>query len=304
MSTKVILTLTLLISTIFTATGDYNYVEQDLWKDVDGAAACGNGQRQSPINIVTAEAAGFTCVEKGITIVFKEENTSAKVADYDSAFKTSGDMATLYLRNGDEPEKKYNLLQFHVHAPSEHQINGENFDAEVHFVFLLDSAESGTTDTLAVVGVMLKSIEGESSKFLEEWNYSSNAGGSVNMNLLSIAEDLENKLDTYYHYMGSLTTPACNEIVNWFVMEKPVFMSPEQKKKLDSYYKDDINFADENGNNRDIQKLNGRTVTAANLSQCTGVTKIHKRMNFGFIKDRARSLKFFMRWFKFTNRLK
>ena len=29
----------------------------------------------------------------------------------------------------------FNLAQFHVHTPSEHHINGEHFDAEIHMVF-------------------------------------------------------------------------------------------------------------------------------------------------------------------------
>ena len=32
----------------------------------------------------------------------------------------------------------------------------------------------------------------------------------------------------YYCYDGSLTTPTCNEVVSWFVMEKAITISQEQ----------------------------------------------------------------------------
>lgn len=44
--------------------------------------------------------------------------------------------------------KTFNALQFHIHAPSEHTVNGKSYDAEVHFVHQL----SGGTE-LAVVGL-------------------------------------------------------------------------------------------------------------------------------------------------------
>jgi carbonic anhydrase len=44
----------------------------------------------------------------------------------------------------------FDLVQFHIHHPSEHKLNGQSFDLEVHFVH--KSAEHG----LAVLGVFLK----------------------------------------------------------------------------------------------------------------------------------------------------
>lgn len=30
------------------------------------------------------------------------------------------------------------------------------------------------------------------------------------------------KIDKYYRYPGSLTTPACDEVVEWFVIHEPI----------------------------------------------------------------------------------
>ena len=32
----------------------------------------------------------------------------------------------------------------------------------------------------------------------------------------------------YYHYPGSLTTPTCNEVVTWNVMQKFMYVSSSQ----------------------------------------------------------------------------
>ncbi len=49
----------------------------------------------------------------------------------------------------------YRLLQFHVHSPSEHTIDGKYYDLEVHFVH-----QHYTENKLAVVGVFFDDVAG------------------------------------------------------------------------------------------------------------------------------------------------
>ena len=49
---------------------------------------------------------------------------------------------------GDEPLPEYNPLQLHFHAPSEHSIDGELMNLELHFVHTLSTNAS----SYAVVG--------------------------------------------------------------------------------------------------------------------------------------------------------
>ena len=42
----------------------------------------------------------------------------------------------------------YKLIQYHIHAPSEHTIDGKNYDVEIHMVH-----KSYSDGSLAVVGV-------------------------------------------------------------------------------------------------------------------------------------------------------
>ncbi|KAG0085253.1 hypothetical protein BGZ92_009141, partial [Podila epicladia] len=49
--------------------------------------------------------------------------------------------------------KKYNLIQFHFHTPSEHRVNNRHADAELHLVH-----RNPEDQTLAVVGVLLEVV--------------------------------------------------------------------------------------------------------------------------------------------------
>ena len=63
---------------------------------------------------------------------------------------------------------------------------------------------------------------------------------------------------SYYHYSGSLTTPLCDEIVQWFVL-KAISRIPsdflEQLRQLKDNHAEEMTF-----NFRDLQALNDRSV--------------------------------------------
>lgn len=67
------------------------------------------------------------------------------------------------------------------------------------------------------------------------------------------------KVSDYYRYSGSLTTPGCDEVVEWFVLDNPVLtISDEQILSFQSV-------EDNHGypiltNSRPIQDINFRTV--------------------------------------------
>ena len=68
-----------------------------------------------------------------------------------------------------------------------------------------------------------------------------------------------NSLNTgnFYNYEGSLTTPNCNEIVNWVIVQEPQLASEEQLAAFERAFQGE-NY--KNGNARDLQKVNGRTI--------------------------------------------
>ena len=59
-------------------------------------------------------------------------------------------------------KKDFEFLQMHFHAPSEHSIDGEYFDAELHFVHNRSATE------FAVIGVLFDVKAGRNAKE-DEW---------------------------------------------------------------------------------------------------------------------------------------
>jgi len=64
-------------------------------------------------------------------------------------------------------------------------------------------------------------------------------------------EDLLPADRTYYRFPGSLTTPICNEVAQWYVLKKPIEMSEAQIDEYTRHYHDVA---------RPLQPLNGRPV--------------------------------------------
>jgi carbonic anhydrase len=127
-----------------------------------------------------------------------------------------------------EGADKWDLVQFHLHAPSEHTLDGKRYDAEIHFVHKNAKGE------LAVVGVLVR--KGKENKLLK--GFFDNAPAEAGTDPKPVAGatvDLKAILPAqtgYFTYSGSLTAPPCSEGVTWFVLKTPVEASAEQLAKF------------------------------------------------------------------------
>ncbi|KAL3662307.1 hypothetical protein V7S43_012634 [Phytophthora oleae] len=83
------------------------------------------------------------------------------------------------------------------------------------------------------------------------------------LNLGSYADLVNTKADAdrVYNYPGSLTTPACNEIVDWWVIPTPVHLSSKDLERLQTNLKE-LHVSDNGKNARPVQALNDRTVAS------------------------------------------
>ncbi|CAG4946248.1 unnamed protein product [Colias eurytheme] len=206
---------------------------------------CNEGKRQSPINIMTRSA----LVDRmGLHIRGP------------LAFRGYGSANVSALNNGhtlkwmlveDEPAPlvsggplrgNYSFLQFHLHWLSEHAIDGMKYPLEIHMVHV----KTGLTvdealqrpDGLAVLAILCQVSSGGASEY---------ALGEIdrfftmlverhaqypNTAVIDLTRLFSPEPQSFYTYHGSLTTPMCQEVVTWIVMDKPLIISDTQYKQI------------------------------------------------------------------------
>jgi len=150
---------------------------------------------------------------------------------------------------------QYRMLQYHVHFPSEHAINGKLAAGEVHFVH--QKVGSSGLDDLMVVGVLYQ--EGAKDDLLSAMGLGETKSTyPLDTPAFNIDSYLESKgvKGNFYTYDGSLTTPPCTESVRWVVMEKPLTASKAQIESFKTYFKEPNKAG--GVNNRPVQEANGR----------------------------------------------
>ncbi len=198
-------------------------------------ATCASGRRQSPIDIRDGIKLGLEPIR------FDYKPTQVRIVDNGHTLQVNvGEGLALQIMG-----KRYELIQFHFHRPSEERVNGRLYDMVVHLVHRNDEGQ------LAVVAVLLEK-GGEHPLIQTVWN---------NMPLerdmeVTPAEAIdptqllpENR--NYWTYMGSLTTPPCSEGVLWMVLKQPVQVSADQVAIFSRLYRN---------NARPVQPSNGRLI--------------------------------------------
>lgn len=147
------------------------------------------------------------------------------------------------LRLGD---RRYELLQFHFHTPSEHVLDGRRFPVEQHWVHRGDDGSTLVLGLLLAAGGRRGTAQDRVLERLPE-----ECGEEVEVPGLDLAGALPRDLDTL-RYPGSLTTSPFTEPVSWLVLTRPGSVRPGTAARLRETFPD--------GNARDLQPLGGRTV--------------------------------------------
>ena len=109
-----------------------------------GFPVCGTGTNQSPVDIRTDSVAKYP----GSPLLLRYESSELVIENTGHVVEVvipTGVNNTLQI-NGD----RYELVQYHFHTPSEHEVNGRLADVEAHFVHM---NSQGAT---AVVGVFYR----------------------------------------------------------------------------------------------------------------------------------------------------
>ncbi|MBF0441949.1 MAG: carbonic anhydrase family protein [Oligoflexales bacterium] len=207
----------------------------DNWGDLSPEfETCKKGVHQSPIDIdkrsATLKNLRFTYKKSMINLV---DNGHTIKADYEKG-------STIEY-NGN----RYQLVQFHFHSPSEHEINGVSYPLEIHFVHSNEKGE------LTVLGVMGEKGDIPHREIDKLWQgLSKEEGSEKRERKISVnAFNLYPMNKKAYSYMGSLTTPPCTENVTWYVFKDSIKVSQDQIQTFRKLY---------SGNNRPVQPINGR----------------------------------------------
>jgi len=198
-------------------------------------AICDKGLRQSPIDIRDGIKVSLEIIR------FEYKPSQFRIVDNGHTLQVNlGEGLAMHVMG-----KRYELVQFHFHRPSEERVNGKLYDMVAHLVHKNDEGQ------LAVVAVLFEK-GGEHPLIQTLWN---NIPLDRDMEVtpaepIDLAQLLpENR--AYWTYMGSLTTPPCTEGVLWMVMKQPLQVSADQVAIFSRLYR---------SNARPIQPTNGRLI--------------------------------------------
>ncbi|XP_050678053.1 carbonic anhydrase 7-like [Leptidea sinapis] len=206
---------------------------------------CTEGKYQSPINIMTRSA----IVDKhGLHIRgplffrgYDRVNVTAVNNGHTLKWTIVEDFPTP-LVSGGPLRGNYSFLQFHLHWLSEHAIDGMKYPMEIHMVHI----KTGLTvdealerpDGLAVLAVLCQvSSEGASEFALGEIaaffpQLVDRNSKYPNPAVIDVFRLMSPEPQSFYTYHGSLTTPMCQEVVTWIVMDQPLIISDTQYKEI------------------------------------------------------------------------
>ncbi|KAF9318974.1 hypothetical protein BG003_010181 [Podila horticola] len=213
---------------------------------------CGTGKRQSPIDIALG-APYVTLQKKKMAIEYKPLHDV--LCGYDGhTVKCEWESGPDHYNTNSitVKGKKYNLVNFHFHSPSEHRIDNHFADAELH---LVHQAADGA---LAVVGFLLE-IQAQANPFFnfvtaldKKVDKAAKGHGFLVKHPETGAQEAGKEQIKYkvakvdfsslikatgtfaprWEYDGSLTTPPCTEGVSWNVVKTTIPLGLEQYDAL------------------------------------------------------------------------
>jgi len=217
------------------ASGDWSY-EGDTGPGHWGGT-CATGQSQSPVELGTV-----TGGSQPVAAQYMPRKSVVLRSGHGLQLSWSGAGGGGVVQDG----IRYDLVQMHLHTPSEHQSAGRSFAAEAHFVH----AATDGSDRLLVLGVFIgegaanPAIEDLLARFDAVHHDPAAASGAVLDPSVFLPATL-----TAFQYAGSLTTPPCSETVSWNLLAQPIQASASQIARLHGLLGD---------NARPVQPLNAR----------------------------------------------
>lgn len=266
----------------------------------DWECDCKEGKEQSPLDLPTKENAKASPVKP----VFQYEEVKAKDTgeNEQGEMKSDQDLKIMLENNVLKIKNKffgkvvtldgsvYAAEEIVFHTPSEHKINGKQYDMEMQVIHT--GQTKGDIAKHVVVSFLFEKKPGVYNKFLDDVDFF-NLPNPVNkerdiLNNLYIPKVLYNsdskdlpimKPFAFYTYEGSLSAPPCTERTIHYVAAKPIpignivvqlFQEATRMPDMMDAQGNVTVSTNLSANNRKVQPLNGRTVYYYNHVEYSG----------------------------------
>jgi carbonic anhydrase len=195
-------------------------------------ALCTEGREQSPIDLSGAEPVAGRMLARRISeelLSFEQRTRVLDLVDNGHTIQITTESGMALDLEGEH----YELVQYHLHAPSEHTVDGKHAPLEVHFV------HKSAGGRLAVLGLLVEEGAHDPNWAPVIDALPSGPGDDRHLeNLPRVEGQLHPLSERYYRYRGSLTTPPCSEGVEWIVMAEPHRVSADQLEAIASHLHD------------------------------------------------------------------
>jgi carbonic anhydrase len=184
----------------------------DHWNELGPAdRVCGNGDQQSPIDIVAPVPARLP------PLVFGWTTRPATIVNNGHTIRLDFTRGST-LQTGSD---RFALTQFHFHHPAEHLVGGKRLAMELHFVH---SAPDGKA---AVVGIFIAPGKTNATFHKIVQTMPTSPGTPVKADPGLDPNGLLPGKHDYFRYEGSLTTPPCDQSVEWSILRTPLEVAEE-----------------------------------------------------------------------------
>lgn len=224
-------------------TAHWSYAGEDgpqFWGDLAPEnILCKQGKNQSPIDLRDNHALGTTGLAE---LEIRYRDVPLKTINTGHTLQVNYPLGS-YIKLDN---KRYELLNFHFHTPSEHQKEGFNYPMEVQLVH-----RDGDYNFVVMAVLFQEGEENESLQMLLD-----NLPKEMNKETIHRGVELNPVMfipanTDFYKYTGSLTTPPCSEGVYWMVFKQPIEASAEQIQQMNEIMGE---------NARPIQPINARNI--------------------------------------------